>query len=244
MDNCMIQGIDTAARRGLEWLKKQKPKAVKEISRSIQALSLWNEPAEQLTGLLLSEKKDGFWKTETPLLDTARAYDALAGCGRTQQDSLRWILSQQKNDNWSNNEIDTAYALIALGESNVKNEAGCDWLVRNYGEKWEHAGTTSLIIMALFKQDGSKYRFFINDRADWLLSKRLFGGWLHIATSNLAIQALILAGERDIEKEIEPSIKWLLEKQVRDNWGNITATALSLISFRMYLDKLNRASDK
>ncbi|VVB97518.1 Uncharacterised protein [uncultured archaeon] len=240
----MIQGIDIAAMRGLSWLKKQKPATMKDISRSIQALSLWNEPATQLIELLLSGKKDGFWETEAPLLDTARACSALAGCGAIQSDSLQWILNQQKNDNWSDSEIDTAYALIALGESGVKNEAGCEWLVRNYGEKWEHAGTTSLIITALLKQDGNEYRFFINDRAGWLLSKRLFGGWMHIATSNLVIQALILAGERDIEKEIGPSIKWLLEKQNKDNWGNITASALSLISLGMYLDKLNSNSDK
>jgi len=225
-------------------LKKQKPVAVKDISRSIQALSLWNEPASGLIELLLSMKKDGSWETDTPILDTARACSALAGCGQAQPDSFRWILNQQKNDNWNGNEIDTAYALIALGDGGVNNEAGCEWLVRNYGEKWEHAGTTSLIITALLKQDGNEYRFFINDRAGWLLSKRLFGGWTHLATSNLVIQALILAGERDIEKEIGPSIKWLLEKQVRDNWGNITASALSLISLRMYLDKLNSGSDK
>jgi len=240
----MIQGIDIAAMRGLDWLKKQKPTSVKDISRSIQALSLWNEPAKQLIELLLSMKKDGFWETDTLIPDTARACSALAGCGQAQPDSIRWLLNQQKNDNWRDNEIDTAYALIALGDSAVKNEAGCEWLVSNYGEKWEHPGTTSLIITALLKQDGNEYRFFINDRAGWLLSKRLFGGWTHIATSNLVIQALILAGERDIEKEIGPSIKWLLEKQVRDNWGNITASALSLISLRMYLDKLNSASDK
>lgn len=240
----MIQGIDIAAMQGLDWLKKQKPVAVKDISRSIQALSLWNEPAIQLIELLLSMKKEGFWETDTPILDTARACSALAGCRQAQPDSIRWILNQQKNDNWSDSEIDTAYALIALGDSGVKNDAGCEWLVRNYGEKWEHAGTTSLIITALLKQDRNEYRFFINDRAGWLLSKRLFGGWTHIATSNLAIQALMLAGEMNIEKEIGPSIKWLLEKQNKDNWGNITSTALSLISLRMYLDKLNSDSDK
>jgi hypothetical protein len=240
----MIQGIDISAIRGLDWLKKQKPVAVKDISRSIQALSLWNEPASGLIELLLSMKKDGFWETDTPILDTARACSALAGCGQAQPDSLSWILNQQKNDNWRDSEIDTAYALIALGDDGLKNEAGCEWLVRNYGEKWEHAGTTSLIITGLLKQDRNEYRFFINDRAGWLLSKRLFGGWTHIATSNLVIQALILAGERDIEMEIGPSVKWLLEKQVKDNWGNITASALSLISLRMYLDKLNSDSVK
>jgi hypothetical protein len=58
---------------------------------------------------------------------------------------------------------------------------------------------------------------------------------MHIATSNLAIQALILAEEADIT----PSIQWLLGKQENSNWGDITSTSLSLISLKMYLDKLN-----
>ncbi len=230
--------LHDAAVRGLGWLKKQQPATIKDISRSIQALYLWNEPASSLVELLLSGRKDGFWETDTPMLDTARACSALAGCGQVQPESLRWILNQQKNDNWSNDGIDTAYALIALGDCRVKNESGCEWLVRNYGEKWEHVGTTSLIITALLKQDKNKYGDFIKNRAGWILSKRESGGWNHIATSNLAIQALILGGDGDIE----PSIMWLLGKQETDNWGNITSTSLSLISLRMYLDKLNSIS--
>ncbi len=231
--------ILNAANAGIEWLKSQKPATVKDLSRHIQALCLWNETASDLVQLLLSKKKGIYWETEKPLLDTARACSALARCGFGQQDAIQWILGQQKNGNWSNNEIDTSYALIALGEAGEKNEAGCEWLAGNYGKKWEHAGTTSLIITALLKQNESRYRFFINDRAGWLLSKRLFGGWTHIATSNLAIQALVLAGERDIEKDVMPSIKWLLEKQDRrGNWGDVTSTSLSLISLRMYLDYL------
>ncbi|MDP2766159.1 MAG: hypothetical protein Q8O41_01720 [Candidatus Methanoperedens sp.] len=42
--------------------------------------------------------------------------------------------------------------------------------------------------------------------------------------------------------DIEYSIQWLLEKPERDNWGNITTTSLSLISLKMYLDKLNSGS--
>ncbi|MCZ7392333.1 MAG: hypothetical protein O8C68_11525 [Candidatus Methanoperedens sp.] len=233
----MIQekAINNAALRGLDWLKKQKPVSVKDISRALGALSLWNEPAHELIELLQSKRKDGFWETDSSLLDTARACSALAGCGVKQSRTIQWILKQQKNDNWSNNEIDTAYALIALGDFSVKNESGCRWLLSNYGEKWEYAGTTSLIITALLKQDRNKYIEFIKSRSRWLLSKRKSGGWTHIATSNLAIQALILAGEEDIL----PSIQWLLEKQENGNWGNVTSTSLSLISLRMYLDKFN-----
>jgi hypothetical protein len=96
-------------------------------------------------------------------------------------------------------------------------------------------GTTALIITALLKQNMTKYEEFVKDRSSWLLSKRQSGGWTYIATSNLAIQALLLTGEEDIV----PSIQWLLGKQDNDNWGDITSTSLSLISLKMYLDKLN-----
>lgn len=180
--------------------------------------------------MLLSQRKNGFWETDKPLLDTARACSALAGCGIIRSDIVDWILAQQKNDNWSNSEIDTSYALIALGEAGVKNEGGCKWLLQNYGEKWEHAGTTSLVITALLKQNKKKYLDFIKDRSRWLLSKRQSGGWTYVATTNLAIQALILAEEADIA----PSIKWLMGKQDNGNWGDITSTSLSLISLKMY----------
>lgn len=185
--------------------------------------------------ILLSKEKDGFWETEKPLLDTARACSALAGCGIIYSDTINWILERQDDGNWNNNEIDTSYALIALGDASIKNESGCEWLRCNYGEKWEHAGTTSLIITALLKQNKTKYGEFIKDRSSWLLSKRQSGGWVYVATSNLVIQALMLAEEADIT----PSIQWLLGKQDNGNWGDITSTSLSLISLRIYLDKLN-----
>lgn len=231
-----VDAIKAAASRGLTWLKKQEPETVKDISRSIQALSVWDEPASSLIGKLISMKKDGYWETQTPINDTARACIALLGCEKIQTEIIRWIQEQQRGDNWNNSEIDTSYALMALGR--IKNKSGCEWLIRNYGPKWEHPGTTSLIITALIKQDGGKYRDFIKERASWLLSKREDSGWTYIATSNLVIQALILAG---VEKDnIAHSIKWLLEKQQENgSWKDIISTTLSLISLRMYLDKLN-----
>lgn len=228
-----------AAAAGLCWLRDQQPATIKDISRTIQALSMWSEPASDLIQILLSGSKDGFWETETSLLDTSRACSALAACGIIQTRTIMWIMKQQINDNWGNNEIDTAYALISLGDTGKKNEPGCEWLFRNYGEKWEHVGTTSLIITALLKQNKNKYRAFIENRKMWLLSQRRSGGWTYVATSNLAIQALILSGECDINQDIAPSIRWLLGKQEKDNWGNITSTSLSLISLRMYLDNMD-----
>ena len=232
-----------AASCGLEWLKEQEQETIKDISRSIQALTLWNEPASFLIEKLLSLKKNGYWETETPLTDTARAFIALCKCGKVQQETISWIQEQQHGDNWNNSEIDTAYALMALGECRIKNEKGCNWLVSNYGKKWEHPGTTSLIITALSIQDKEKYRDFINDRARWLLSKREDSGWTYIATSNLVIQALIHAGTKD--EDIAPSIKWLLGKQQENgSWKDIISTTLSLITLKMYLDKLNSISKK
>jgi hypothetical protein len=232
-----------AASCGLAWLKEQEPGAIKDISRSIQALSLWNEPASPLIEKLMSLKKGVSWETETPITDTARACIALALCGKVQPETFQWIVEQQKKDNWNNSEIDTAYALIALAYCVIKNENGCQWLVRNYGKKWEHPGTTSLIITALAKQDKTRYKEFIADRATWLISKRENGGWTYTATSNLVIQALILSELG--EQEIAPSIAWLLGKQ-EDNgsWKDIISTTLSLITLKMYLDKFNSGSGK
>ncbi len=230
----MDNKIQDAAASGIAWLKKQKPVTVKDISRSIQAFHIWDEPASDLIDILLSMKKNGYRETEKPLTDTARSCSALVSCGFEQPETLRWIQDQQENDCWDNNEIDTAYALIALGDSDITNKSGCEWLVRKYGVKWEYPGTTALIITALIKQDRIKYNDFIKNRTEWLISKRESGGWAHIATSNLVIQALILSGLKDIQQEIHPSIQWLLEKQENDNWGNITSTSLSLISLGMY----------
>jgi squalene cyclase len=234
--------VGNAASCGLAWLKEQEMQTVKDISRSIQALSLWNEPASILIEKLISMKKDGYWETETPINDTARADIALSGCRNIQPEIIHWIQKKQKNDNWNNNEIDTSYALISLADRGIKNENGCQWLISNYGKKWEHPGTTSLIITALAKQDKTGYEDFINDRAGWLLSKREDRGWKYIATSNLVIQALILSGVK--EQEITPSIAWLLGKQ-EDNgsWKDTISTSLTLISLKMYLDKFNGGSD-
>ena len=235
MDNTDI--LD-AAHAGLDWLKQQELDSVKDIARTIQVLTLWNEDTSELSSALLSKHKNCCWETGKTLLDTARACSALAGCGIIQPETINWIQAQQDNGCWNNSEIDTAYALIALADMGVQNEEGCRWLHDNYCEKWEHVGTTSLIITALFKQDEKRYRDFIQDRRTWIISKRESGGWVHIATSNLVIQGLILTGKEGVP-ELAPSIEWLLEKQESGNWGNINSTALSLISLKMYLDKLN-----
>ena len=230
--------IRDAAYAGLDWLKQQELVSVKDIARTVQALTLWDEDTSELSSALLSKQKNGSWETGKSLLDTARACSALAGCQIIQPETIRWIQAQQDNGCWNDSEIDTAYALIALADMGVRNNEGCEWLYDNYCEKWEHVGTTSLIITALFKQDEKKYLDFIKDRRSWIISKRESGGWVHIATSNLVIQALILTGGEGVP-ELAPSIEWLLGKQKGNNWGNINSTALSLISLKMYLDKLN-----
>ncbi len=222
--------ISDSASSGIAWLKEQDIAEIKDLSRSIQALSLWNEETSHLIKILLTRKKGSFWETDKPLLDTARACSALSGCGIIADEPLNWIMERQEDGNWSNSEIETSYALIALADAEIKNEDGCEWLAGNYTKKWEHIGTTSLIITALIKQDKDRYMDLIRDRADWILSKRESGGWIYPATSNLAIQALILYGERDIAQ----SIRWLLGKQEKGNWGDIASTALSLISLSYF----------
>ncbi len=237
-DNMNRTEIMNSANAGIGWLKDQDITEIKDLSRSIQALSLWKEKTVHLMGILLTRKKGLFWETDKPLLDTARACIALSDCGITAIEQLNWILELQKEGNWDKSEIETSYALIALGDAGIKNEEGCEWLISNYGKKWEHIGTTSLIITALIKQNKEKYTDFIKERANWIISKRKKGGWTYTATSNLAIQALMLSDEKDIA----PSIQWLLGRQENGNWGDIISTSLSLISLKMYLDKLNSSS--
>jgi len=232
MINMDEKDLYISANSGIVWLKDRDITEIRDLSRSIQALSIWNEKTIHLMGILLTRKKGLFWETDKPLLDTSRACSALAGCGIIADEQLDWILGKQKDGNWSNSEIETSYALIALGDAGIKNEPGCEWLVSNYGKKWEHIGTTSLIITALIKQNKEKYIDFIKDRAGWIISKRESGGWTYTATSNLAIQALILSDEKDIV----PSIPWLQGRQENGNWGDIISTSLSLISLKMYLD--------
>jgi len=238
MINMDEKDIYVSANSGIVWLKDQDITEIKDLSRSIQALSLWDEKTIHLMGILLTRKKGAFWETDKTLLDTARACIALAGCRIIADEQLEWITGQQKDDNWGNSEIETSYALIALADAGIKNHQGCEWLVNNYGKKWEHIGTTSLIITALIKQDKDKYKDFIKDRAGWIISKREAGGWTYTATSNLAIQALLLSDEKDIA----PSIRWLMGRQENGNWGDIISTALSLISLKLFLDKLNSGS--
>ncbi len=228
--------IYRSAASGIAWLRTQDINEVKDLSRSIQAMSLWNENTSFLIEKLLSCRKGTFWDTKTPLLDTARACSALAGCGIIQRKTLKWVREQQQKDSWNNDEIDTSYALIALGDAGIKDESGCEWLVRNYGKKWEHVGTTSLIITALLKHDKQKYMEFIKDRAGWIISKRESGGWTYTVTSNLALQALVMSGESDIE----PTIQWLLGKQKKGGWGDVISTAVSLISLRLYYDLITK----
>jgi len=112
--------IENAVVRGIGWLKKQKPGTIKDISRSIQSLSMWDEPVQHLIELLFEREKDGVWETDSTITDTSRACIALAGCGIIRKEAVDWISDQQKADNWNNNEIDTAYALIALSDCGEK----------------------------------------------------------------------------------------------------------------------------
>lgn len=132
---------------------------------------------------------------------------------------------------------------MALADMNSYNKEGCQWLVDNYEDKWEHPGTTALIITALIKQANiqvkEKINFddFIEQRAEWIISQmENEGAWKTLATSNLVIQSLILAGHKD---DTEGPLRWILSKiNSNGSWGkgngDINTTSLTLISVYEY----------
>lgn len=227
-------------KKGFEWLSDQQIDSVKELSSTVSAHALWRLPDPYITRLILKKEEDGSWNSS--IRDTARACSALSTEGIVFMAAVRWLLARKTKDSWDEDVYDTAYALGALADTETQDRNGCQWLYEHYCPAWEQVGTTSLIIMALKKQEilskSDNFETFIRERAEWILSrKKPDGGWEHISTSNLAIQALILAG---FKREIQDSIHWLLEK-VHENgaWGNkeddINATALSLTTLGLYL---------
>ncbi len=226
-------------KKGFEWLSGQEINSVKELSSAVSANALWRLPDPYITQLILKKQEDGSWNSS--IRDTARACSALSIEGIIFMASERWLLARKSKDSWNEDVYDTAYALGALADMETQDRDGCKWLYEHYCPAWEQVGTTSLIIMALKKQEtlakSKNFETFIRERAEWVLSrKRQDGGWEHISTSNLAIQALILAG---FKKEIEDSVHWLVENVHKSGaWGNkeddINATALSLSTLGLY----------
>lgn len=226
-------------KKGFEWISTQQIQSVKELSSTLSAHALWRLPNPYITRLILKQEKDGSWNSS--IRDTARACSALSNEGIVFMESERWLLARKNKNSWNENIYDTAYAVGALADMGTQERDGCKWLCENYCPAWEQIGTTSLIIMALKKQEnlaGSKdFEAFIREKAQWILSKKgQDGGWEHISTSNLAIQALILAG---FKEEIEDSVHWLLENVRKSGaWGNkeddINATALALSTLGLY----------
>jgi hypothetical protein len=234
-------------KKGFEWLSTRQINSVKELSSAVSAHALWRLQNPYITRLIL-KKDNGSWNSS--IRDTARACSALSTEGIVFMASEGWLLARKSKDSWNEDVYDTAYALEALADMGTQDRGGCQWLYEHYCPAWEHVGTTSLIIMALKKQDdlakSKDFETFIRERAEWVLSKkRQDGGWEHISTSNLAIQALILSG---FKEEVKDSIHWLLENVHKTGaWGNkeddINATALSLTTLGLYeavkLKKLN-----
>ncbi|MEZ5334628.1 MAG: hypothetical protein R2741_05015 [Methanolobus sp.] len=187
----------------------------------------------------MSLKTEDSWNSD--LRDTSRAASALALTGTVYPEVGKWLLDRQKDGSWNEDVYDSTYALTALADMGHYNEEACRWLIDNYGEKWEHPGTTSLIITALFKTGKNKgkneYRDFIRERAEWILSQRENGSaWKTPATSNLVIQSLVLAGYK--EDCLEP-LKWVLSKMNSNaSWGkdngDINTTSLTLITIRSF----------
>jgi hypothetical protein len=223
-----------------KWLYSQEITKVKDLARVVQASYLWNEEnnfAEQLMSL----RKGDCWNND--LRDTSRAASVLALTGTVFTETGKWILEKQNNGSWNENIYDSTYALAALADLGFFNPEGCRWLIENYGVKWEHPGTTALIITSLIKQgrlgNTNDYDMSIEEKARWIISrKEVNNSWKTPATSNLVIQSLMLAGHRD---EVTESVEWILD-QVNDNgsWGkdegDINTTSLSLITLREYIN--------
>ncbi|MCD4808036.1 MAG: terpene cyclase/mutase family protein [Methanococcoides sp.] len=217
------------------WIKEQEITTAKELSRLITAFELWGVENDFPTKLI-QLKSENNW--DNSIRETARACSSLVSSNLDLEECEEWLLSKKENNgSWENDVYDTTYALIALADMGIPEMKGCKWLVENYGEKWEHVGTTSLIITTLVKQEDltkeKHFNDFIEERAKWILSERAEdGGWKFISTSNLVIQALIIAG---LKEELDTSLKWLMSRQNSNgSWGkdegDITATALSLIT--------------
>lgn len=226
-------------KKGFEWLSDQQINSVKELSSIISAHALWRLHDPYITDLILKKEGDGSWNSS--IRDTARACSALSNEGIIFMAAERWLLARKSNYSWNEDVYDTAYALGALADMEIQDRGGCQWLYEHYCPAWEQVGTTSLIIMALKKQEAlsesKDFETFIHERTEWVLSrKKQDCGWEHISTSNLAIQALIFAG---FKKEIQDSVSWLLENVHKSGaWGNkeddINATALSLTTLGLY----------
>ncbi len=221
------------------WLYSQKISKVKDLARMVQASYLWNGKYTYKDELI-SLKKEASWNSD--LRDTARAASGLALTGTIYPDTEKWVLSRQSEGSWNNDVYDTVYALSSLADMGSYNLKGCTWLTENYSEKWEHPGTTALVITALIKQanlvNEKTHSKFIRDRAEWIISqKETEGAWRTPATSCLVIQSLILAGYKE---DTEGPVSWLLS-QMNDNgsWGkdggNINTTSLALITLWGYL---------
>ncbi|ABE53009.1 prenyltransferase/squalene oxidase repeat-containing protein [Methanococcoides burtonii] len=217
------------------WIREQEITTAKGLSRLITAYELWGVENDFPTKLI-QLKSENNW--DNSIRETARACSSLASSNFDLEKCGEWLLSKRENNgSWGNDVYDTTYALIALAEMEIHETKGCKWLVENYGEKWEHVGTTSLIITTLAKQEAltkdKHFTDFIEERARWILSERAEeGGWKFISTSNLVIQALVIVG---LKEELKQSLNWLISRQNNNgswgkNEGDITATALSLIT--------------
>ncbi|WMW24229.1 terpene cyclase/mutase family protein [Methanolobus sediminis] len=223
-----------------KWLYSQEITKVKDLARVTQASYLWNEVnnfTEQLIGL----RTGNSWNND--LRDTSRAASVLALTGTMFPETGKWILEKQNNGSWNEDVYDSTYALAALADLGFFNPQGCWWLIENYREKWEHPGTTALVITALIKQgktgNTNEYDIFIEEKAKWIISrKEKNNSWKTPATSNLVIQSLMLAGHKD---EVSESVEWILDQMNDNGWwgkdvGDINTTSLSLISLYEYMN--------
>src|SRR5665648_344240 len=140
--------IDTIASSAISWLRVQECASFKDITRTVQALALWDadddddKPKSDLTHVL----HQSLFECLEPR-DMARAVMAAAASGIRLHCIGRGFVSTQREDGSWGDIYDTTYILRALSLLGMQNKSGCQWIVDNYDEQCEHVGTTSLIIM-------------------------------------------------------------------------------------------------
>lgn len=228
--------MNSAIELSLNWLEKQRPQSMKELSRIVWARGIWNLPSKH-TPSLIALKGDNQW--DSNVRDVARIISALVNVGLIFPDVGQWLISNKEQFFHNHDIYDLTYYLIGLADMKIYDPQCAAFLVNNYNERWAYLGTTALIITALIKQENINYTDFIQHKGHWLLShKRKNGGFNTISTTNIAIQALLLSG---FKKQVQNSVDWLIQQQNIDgSWGEgknkIVATALSLITLAYYDD--------
>ena len=104
---------------------------------------------------------------------------SISGKATKSQDSIKWLLTQQKDNNWNSDIVDTSLALMALEKSNLKNleeiNSAVKWIKNNKNEKQDcfpsypcRTKDTIFVIYALKLLDNKNSKELIDNALVWL----------------------------------------------------------------------------